>query len=274
MESRRLAVEFDGFDATGRKALQTDAARVRGRFAARSQGWSDTLVFALGRRTVRVPLDAIPGQPLSTILDTSGIQAMSLRASRFTWSGLPAMSIGIVNLDSKSYDSLRIRLFLNGTASDLADFAARIDIAFSYRADGFVEPGLFSMLGQITRSRPRPLDPDCPATSVCAWSFDLPMMGSTLAPQARWRLDAVFDRHNLARDTTELLNLPPTHDPWSGSDWSFRRHETGNGSPVAYPGIPLADKNAIDDTPYAIPENPYIAIYRGEQLLYGHTPAP
>lgn len=201
-----------------------------------------------------------------------------IRATHYTWDGKPAMGIGVVNQDVRSYDSLQIRLYVNGTRAEILDLAARVDIAFAYRADGFADSGLFNHTRNVQKSRPQLIDPSCPAsTSSCAWYFDLPLHGAVMETQARWRLDVVFDRHNLIRDSTEILNMPPTHDPFgpTSHDWSMRAHVAGADgglSPLDYPGVPLLSKNAIDSMAMDIPVNPYIAVYRRNEFVYGFSP--
>lgn len=200
-----------------------------------------------------------------------------IRTTRYTWGGMPAMGIAVVNQDVKSYDSLQIRLYVNGTRANILDLAARVDIAFAYRADGFADSGLFSHTKNVQRSRPKLIDPSCnPDLGSCAWYFDLPLHGAVMETQARWRLDVVFDRHNLIRDSTEILNMAPTHDPFAGTDWSFRPHVAGGDggkSPLDYPGVPLMSKNAIDSIAMDIPVNPYIAVYRKGEFIYGFSPS-
>ncbi len=200
-----------------------------------------------------------------------------IRTTRYTWGGMPAMGLAVVNQDVKSYDSLQIRLYVNGTRANILDLAARVDIAFAYRADGFADSGLFSHTKNVQRSRPQLIDPACnPDIGSCAWYFDLPLHGAVMETQARWRLDVVFDRHNLIRDSTEILNMAPTHDPFAGTDWSFRPHVAGGDgglSPLDYPGVPLMSKNAIDSIAMDIPVNPYIAVYRRNEFIYGFSPS-
>jgi hypothetical protein len=200
-----------------------------------------------------------------------------IRTTHYTWDGKPALGLAVVNQDVKSYDSLQIRLYVNGTRSNIVDLAARVDIAFAYGADGFADSGLFSYTSQVQKSRPKLIDSTCnPDVGSCAWYFDLPMYGAVMQTQARWRLDIIFDRHNLIRDSTELLNMAPTHDPFGGTDWSFRTHVAGGDgglSPVAYAGVPLASKNAIDSMAQNIPVNPYIAVYRRDEFVYGFSPS-
>ena len=199
-----------------------------------------------------------------------------IRTTHYTWGGMPAMGLAVINQDVKSYDSLQIRLYVNGTRANIVDLAARVDIAFAYRADGFADSGLFSHTKNVQRSRPKLIDPSCnPDLGSCAWYFDLPLHGATMETQARWRLDVVFDRHNLIRDSTEILNMAPTHDPFAGTDWSFRPHVAGADgglSPVDYSGVPLMSKNAIDSIAMDIPINPYIAVYRRNEFIYGFSP--
>ncbi|MBK8801901.1 MAG: glycoside hydrolase family 9 protein [Fibrobacteres bacterium] len=202
-----------------------------------------------------------------------------IRTTHYTWGGKPAMGISVLNQNEKLFDSLQIRLYVNGTRAELLDLAARVDIAFKYRSDAFIDSGLFAYTKNVSKSRPKLIDPTCPAaTQSCAWYFDLPMYGATMDPLARWRLDVVFDRHLLARDTTEILDQPPTHDPFAvgGQDWSMRAHVAGsdNGlSPVDYAGVPAMGKEDIDNKTQDIPVNPYIAVYRRNEFVYGFSPS-
>lgn len=202
-----------------------------------------------------------------------------IRTTHYTWGGKPAMGISVLNQNEKLFDSLQIRLYVNGTQAEILDLAARVDIAFKYRSDAFIDSGLFAYTKNVSKSRPKLIDPACPAaTQSCAWYFDLPMYGATMDPLARWRLDVVFDRHLLERDSTEILDKPPTHDPFAvgGQDWSMRPHLAGsdNGlSPVAYPGVPAMGKEDIDKLTQDIPVNPYIAVYRRNEFVYGFSPS-
>ena len=199
-----------------------------------------------------------------------------IRTTRYEWDGKPALGLAVVNQDVKSYDSLQIRFYVNGTRANIVDLAARVDIAFAYRADGFADSGLFSHTKKVQDSRPRLIDTACnPDAGSCAWYFDLPLHGAVMETQARWRLDVVFDRHNLIRDSTNILNMAPTHDPFGGTDWSFRPHVAGGDggmSPIDYPGVPEMSKNAIDSAAADIPVNPYIAVYRRNEFIYGYSP--
>lgn len=238
----------------------------------------DTLLVKLGSRVRRVPLASTTSGAMDTIVlhtDTATSTALELRTTRYPWSGSTGLGLGLANSGTEDFDSLRIRFFLNGKKSQLLDFAVRIDIAFHYRVDGFIDSGLFVATKEVTKARPRLLASDCPTDSVCAWAFDMTFAGARLEKGTRWRLDVLFDRHNLIRDSTEILNQPPTHDPFAGGDWSFRAHVAGGDGGVSerdYAGVPLLSKNAIDSVGEGIPVNPYIAVYRKDRLLYGNPP--
>ena len=272
--SGRIAVRHRGVDLAGRVGQGMPVARVPG---ARFGGYAaDTLLVKYGTRTFRYPLVSTDLGVLDTaLINTDTIQALELRAIRFDWDGKRGLGLGLANTGAETFDSLRIRLFLNGKKAELLDFAARIDIAFHYRADGFMDTGLFAVTTRVQYARPRLIGSECRADSVCAWSFDLPFADATLAPGERWRLDLIFDRHNLIRDSLEILNMAPTHDPYAGTDWSFRAHVAGSdgGASVRnYAGVPVASKNDIDSHWAELPLAPYIAVYRGDRRLYGNPP--
>lgn len=276
VKAGRVAVRYQGMDLLGR----TDARKENGvAFGARQTvAAADTLLLKMGSRIFRFPLASPTFGAMDTIVlhtDTATSTALELRAIQYPWVDRMGLGLGLVNTGTEDFDSLRIRFFLNGKKSQLLDFAARIDIAFHYRTDGFIDSGLFVATKAVTKARPRLLAADCPTDSVCTWAFDMPFVGARLEKGTRWRLDVLFDRHSLIRDTIEILNQPPTHNPFAGGDWSFRAHVAGGDGGVSerdYAGVPLLSKNAIDSLGRNVSVNPYIAVYRGDRLLYGNPP--
>ena len=225
-----------------------------------------------------------------------------IRASRYTWPEtgnygtngvMRAMSIGVTNQDSKSYDSLMLKIYLRGTKfapDSIVKFGARCDIGFKYRPDGYIDSGFESRVDYpLRRSYATKINPNCPDDSVCDWYFNIPLYDSTsstvMESQARFRLDLLFDVHKYEYDNNtkkmevypDLMNQPPPHDPFAANtkDWSFRTHVAGgdNGlSPIDYAGVPVASKDVMDDSSQNIPINPYIAVYRKNVFIYGFSP--
>lgn len=230
-----------------------------------------------------------------------------IRASRYNWpegpdntytgssgSVMRALSLGVTNQDSKSYDSLMLRIYLRGTKyypDSMVDFGARCDIGFAYMSDGYIDSGFESVVDQALRvSFAQKVDSTCSDSSVCDWYFTIPLYDSASDPvmesQARFRLDVLFDTHKYEINNatgqyqvyTDLMNHAPAHDPFAvgTKDWSFRIHVAGadNGlSPVNYAGVPFADKNALDDSSQNIPVEPYVAVYRKNTFVYGYSPS-
>lgn len=214
-----------------------------------------------------------------------------IRASGYVWSGMRALTIGITNQDDKDYDSLELRLYVTGTAANVWDLGARCDIGIKYRTDGYQDAGFAFIVDQnLRKSHPKKIDSTCLDTQVCQWYFDVPIWGDTMESQARFRLDLVWDKHKVEMSQPpnpvpvlfdDLMNQPPTHDIFdtSNHDWSFRTHVAGtdNGlSPVAYGGVPFTNdassKEIMDQAPQTVEIDPYIAVYRRNDFVYGFSP--
>ena len=215
-----------------------------------------------------------------------------VRASGYLWNGLRSLTIGVTNQDVKDYDSLEIRLYVTGTAANVWDLGARCDIGIKYRSDGYQDAGFAYVVDQnLRKSHPKKIDSSCTDAEVCQWYFDIPIWGATMESQARFRLDIMWDKHKVEMSQPpnsvpvlfdDLMNTPPSHDIFdtANHDWSFRKHVAGGDggmSPVDYSGVKyvadISTKNIMDEAPQTVEIDPYIAVYRRNDFIYGYSPS-
>jgi len=273
MENGRLRLRHDGFMADGRfgggTALPTNHANALARQAAVAL---DTICYGWSGVTFCQILPSTASGDLgSEKLDTAGWGRFELRALRFEAQGLKGLGLSLVNLDVTTHDSLILRLHLNGTATEMADFAARVDLAAQYDPAGFISPVAGFPNNEIAKIRPKLGEGSCAIDGACPWTFDLPLSGLVLASQARLSLFLLFDSHKLSGDTTELANRAASHDPYAGMDWSFRPRG-GVASEARYPGVPALPVSTFDSGYLAVPKAPYLSVLRKGVSLYGTAP--
>jgi len=195
-----------------------------------------------------------------------------VRTTSYMWGTLPAMGMAVVNQDVVAYDSLDFRMYMRGDSASMADFAARVDIGFKYKSDGFIDSAFKQVVDNLLQKQKPILVPgSCNASGVCDWYFTIPTGPTQMEPGARFRLDVVFVRRNLPWNN-DLLNTPPTK-ALGPTDWSWRPHSQAAGDPMDYPGVPTADKEDVDNIPWEIPVNPYIVVYRRGEFVYGFSPS-
>jgi hypothetical protein len=273
MENGRLRLRHDGFMADGRfgggTALPTNHANALARQAAVAL---DTICYGWSGVTFCQILPSTASGDLgSEKLDTAGWGRFELRALRFESLGLKGLGLSLVNLDVGAYDSLTLRLHLDGTSSEMADFATRVDLATQYNAAGFNFPAPGLQTGEVSKIRPKLGAGSCTPGGACSWIFDIPLAGVVLEQQARLSLFLLFDSHKLSGDTTELANRPASHDPYAGADWSFRPRG-GVASEARYAGVPVLPITTFDSAYQAVPKAPYISVLRKGVSLYGTAP--
>ena len=275
LQDGRLALSADGFRIDGRRGLLGGSTTIPDmRFAPRAaEASADTIAMRWKGASSKTPLHAdAPTEDLGRmVLDTSGLARFEIRASRHETMGLSCLRLDVVSIDSSRCDSTTLRLHLSGTGAEMADFAVRIDIAQFHDAAGFSKQVSLDA-DRWRETVPVPVDPSCPATSTCSWSIDLPLDGATIGTDERLRASLLFDRHILSGDSLRYSQSRPTHDPFSGSDWSFRAR-TWSDSTVAPPGMP--DYGGVPialatDLPEAAP---YIVLLRKRRLISGKAPS-
>lgn len=204
-------------------------------------------------------------------MDTTAQAQVRALAARTQALGLEGLALDVVNDEPVPFDSLVARIYMDGVASDMADFAVRLDLAQLHASDGFAKPVALDA-ARWRKVVPVLVDSSCPSTSACSWAVDLPLDGATIPSGGRLRMSLLFDRHDLSGDSLQYLQSRPTHDPFSGSDWSFRAR-TWADSAVAIPGmpdyggVPIASETDLPDAA------PYIVLLRGSRLVSGKAPS-
>ncbi|HNY29428.1 MAG TPA: hypothetical protein PKO15_00945 [Fibrobacteria bacterium] len=254
-----------GFRADGRKASATSLLALPAPSPRNAASPTDTLVLRWKGLETRSPISPEPtGNQGVSQLDTSGFGHLDLRASRIAHLDMSGIHLELVNFDPLPKDSLVIRLHLDGTAKDLADFATSLDAASIQDQAGFQKSA--GLDGQaISRTRPVTTS-DCPEASICHWTFDVSLMPVKLETSSRLRVDLIFRRRAFTGDTTGIEATTASHDPYASRDWSFRAHGPSDG--WYYLGIPATNADAAGSPPV----NPYIQIVRGGHVVYGRGP--
>lgn len=270
----RISFGVDGFRIDGKRERTAGQAIVFGSVAAArvQESSQDTIALQWMGVTFKRPItDDAPSLDLgTTLLDTNGLGRFQIQASRHRSSGMTVLRIDVISIEPVGRDSLVLRLHQEGTVDEMADFAMRLDFVQYYDAAGFHHPVKLD-LAKISRVRPRLADETCPVDAKCHWTFDIPLEAEVqFGSQSRLELNFVLDRHWLTGDSTSLMNSHPTHDPFAGSDWSFRSH--WHNATTDYPGVPVVAPEEADDLLMTVPVNPYIQLIRGGQVLYGRSP--
>ncbi|HNY29430.1 MAG TPA: hypothetical protein PKO15_00955 [Fibrobacteria bacterium] len=207
--------------------------------------------------------DTTLGSVAPTPADSYKVASVRVLAGRTQIGGLDGLQLNFINDAPISLDSLTLRLFLQGTGAEMADFGARLDMAQLYDSIGFTQPA--GLDGSSWKSlRPVSMGGACSASVACTWFFDLPVEGVSLESGGRLEFIVLFE----SQSTT---GSRPLHDPFTGNDWSFRARKwadsTANprGLPD-YGAIPMA---STQDLP---PEAPFIAIVRRGVVIAGAAP--
>jgi len=243
------------------------------RLALPSGTWDVVVERGATRSTTRLTVvtDTILEPIASRVMDTTAKTNVAVLAARTQAQSLDELDLDVVNNETVSFDSLTIRLYLDGTSANMSDFAVRLDMAQLYTSAGFSSSAALD----ATRWRsivPVSVDPSCPSGSTCSWAVDLPLAGTTLSSGDRLHISMLFDRHVLSGDSLQYASTPPTHSPFSGSDWSFRpRAWSDSAAPVAglpdYAGVPTSSGTTL---PAA---DPYVVLLRKTRLVSGNPPS-
>lgn len=271
----RLRLATDGFRIDGKRDLSGGGVAIPSVPAAprAMEGATDTLSMRWKGASFKRPLtaDAPSGDLGRMSLDTTGLGRFEVRASRYEAMGLSCLRLDVSSIDSIGRDSLALRLHMSGTVAEMADFAVWLDIAQFYDAAGFSRPAKVDVAG-ISRIRPRPLDGACAAGIACDWVVDIPLDPVVFTPCSMLQLQLVVGRRSLAGDSSGVMMQAPTHDPFAGSDWSFRPHP--RDGEVYYAGTPLFARDELERLPTMVPLDPYVQLVRGGTTIYGRGPEP
>jgi len=231
------------------------------------------------------------GQPFSFTTPVEHV-AFDIRTHTYDANGTDdAFSIVMVNQDSKTYDSIEARVYMrapptvnvNGVDVNFEDhFAWRLDIGIQYDAAGFQMEHFKGAVDQLIQdARPIRIDDTYDATSgTYAYYIPIPLGATEMQSGSRFRLDMLMDTRSPWPPYEDLMNQVPTVRPTRMSngeyhplEWSFGPKTVAGGYPVDFPGVPHGVKNDADNKFWMLPINPYIAIYRKDQFVWGYSPS-
>jgi hypothetical protein len=198
----------------------------------------------------------------------------NVRVARYTWGGMTALTFNIENNEPQPFDSLELRVYLRAGADLDKDVAVRFDICQAYNEAGFNLPCEDKTIGDKAKAlRPTKMEDTYNAdTKTWAWYLTLPLGGTVVKTGSRVRYDIMLDRRSPWPPFEDLMNQASAHVP-SDLDWSFGPHSRSSNDPADFPGIPVADKNIMDDMPSEIPINPYVTVYRKNEFISGFSPS-
>lgn len=277
----RLALAANGFRIDGRNGLLGGSTTIPSmQLAPRAGDTSeDTLAMRWKGASFKTPFRAdAPSEDLGRMaLDTAGLARFEIRASRHVAMGLPCLRLDVVSIDSSRSDSTALRLHLSGSAAEMADLAVRIDIAQFHDAAGFSRPAKLDAAG-MRHFLPRRISYGCSVDTACDrivgttydWIVDIPLDSVVFTPASRLMIQLVFGRNLQAEDTSGSVIGVPKHDPFGGSDWSFRPHR--RNATLDYGGVPEIAQSEADQHPMQVPLDPYIQLVRGGIPVYGRSP--
>jgi len=217
-----------------------------------------------------VDLDGLPLEFTTPVTQMD----FNVRVSRYTWSGMTALTFNIENNEAVAFDSLELRVYLRDKDGLDKDVAVRFDICQAYDESGYNLPCEDLTIGaQAKALRPVKMeDTYDAATQTWAWYITLPLGYTKVKAGSRVRYDVMLDRRSPWAPYEDLMNQPSAHIP-SNSDWSFGTHSRAAGDPADYAGIPVEDKDIMDNMASNVPINPFVTVYRKNEFISGYSPS-
>lgn len=196
-----------------------------------------------------------------------------IRVVQYEWGGKPTLGMNVINQDSKAYDSLELRFYMRGTEEEMVDMGARVDIGIKYNSAGYQDSAFKQVVDDLLRKQKPIKIPDTydPGNNTYAWYFAVPTGSTVMESGARFRLDVILTKRSSFND--DLLDEAPTHIPSRETDWSWMPHYRIDGAPVDYGGIPIGDKNDVDNAYWDTEVNRYITVYRKNEYVWGYSPS-
>ncbi|MGL1937083.1 MAG: glycoside hydrolase family 9 protein [Fibrobacterales bacterium] len=214
-----------------------------------------------------------------------------LRSLIYTKNGLQFLSVNVINQDTKTYDSLELRIYMTGTEEeffiepardDMAppgdgeyQFGLAVDECIPYSSNGYPRgDGWCSdsdSLVQFTHLK-KIEDTYNPETDEWDWYMPIPLGDTYMASGARMRMDVAFRARSPYYPYSDLIYESPNHT-FGGSDWSYRSHSRANGDPVDFNGIVESAKEDQDTKFWTFETNPYITVYRKDEYIWGFSPS-
>ena len=203
----------------------------------------------------------------------------SVRGYQYEFGGMDFLNLNVYNNESRPFDSLTLRLYFTATPDQVEKCATLIDsdICQAYDEAGFNKPcendSELRML--LRKALPQKL-PDTynPETGTYSYYFPAPLGSTTIKSSSRLRIDFGFSS-GLSNDNYETCETErkPGKKRFSknSGDWSWMPH-TFLEDGADYEGMPLEDKD-YGDTDADVPIDPYIAVYRKDEFIWGYSPS-
>ena len=203
----------------------------------------------------------------------------SVRTYQYVDNDLDALDLNIYNNESRAFDSLTIRLYFTALPEQVEKcaFLVDIDICQAYDESGFNHPCETDREIRDLLRAAFPIrleDTYDPATGKYSYYFPVPLGSTTIKSSSRLRMDLDFS-YGITNDgykTCETLRKPSKkHMDKTTGDWSWAPHEfLVDGAD--YDGMPQENKD-YGDLDNEVPINPYIAVYRKDEFIWGFSPS-
>ena len=247
-----------------------------------------------------VNVEAETGAPLKFTTPVTQYD-FSVKTYQYPWQDMAMLNINVYNNEARAFDSLTIRLYMRGTDDIATDIGMGTDICQAYDEAGFNKPCSEATKEQLERSlrdiKPEKIeDTYDAATGTWQWYFPLELGSTVIKSSSRLRFDVRFDHRSPWPPYKDLMNEAPNKklycladdgkwyapsDEYSGAsavmsnpgDWSWMPHSKANGDYADYPGMPCINKDDGDTDFDAAPVNPYVAVYRKDEFVWGYSPS-
>ena len=224
----------------------------------------------------------------------------SVKTYQYYWQDMAMLNINVYNNESRTFDSLTIRLYMRGTEDIETDIGMGTDICNDYDEAGFNGECTEETKEQLERAlrniKPEKIeDTYDAATGTWQWYFPLELGSTPIKGSSRIRFDVRFDHRSPWPPHQDLMNEAPNKklycksgnkwyfpsDDFPGAtaltenpgDWSWMPHSKANGDYADFPGIPCVSKDAGDIDVNAAPVNPYVSVYRKDEFIWGYSPS-
>ena len=225
----------------------------------------------------------------------------SVYTYQYSWASKPAINVNIFNNEARAFDSLTVRMFMRGDDDLYDDVAIRTDICQAYDEAGFNKACDATTLNVLNEGfrHVRPVkieDTYDAATGTWQWYFPIPLGPTVIKSSSRFRVDVLFVARIRSPGQDDPLDVAPQNKKlycndngtwyWvsdedkigatltaNPGDWSWMPHSKANGDYADYPGMPCISKDAGDLDFGVAPVNPYVAVYRKDEFVWGYSPS-
>ena len=198
------------------------------------------------------------------------------------------LNLTIVNNEDRELDSLRLMLVFTAKPEEVdiqptqnssiesCPILVDHDICFAYDSEGYSNPCETDreVRTLLRHSLPVRIDNSYDSTEgTYKYLIAVPLGSTKIAAHARLRLDVGFSSgiSNDGGNSCETMRQPAKKRfSKESDDWSWMPHTKAEDG-ADYAGMPLEDKD-YGDGQVKVPVNPYIAVYRNDEYLWGYTP--